>query len=567
MKRICSLLLCLALLLTLSGLVLAEGEDSSNPGSSDSSEAPGKFEFKIISMSQTASKLTVKWNQAEAGASVIVIGMKIDGTEFTATPQSDDTFTIDLDRLRVGLYDTVQVIVREGTKQETVELTLVDDICKGGDLTLKFDNLVRNASGKVVATLKDEYGRPVSGYPVKMEIGNIIEDGKQHITDAKGQVTSNTPIENTDEAKKTVLCIAENSSNTINGITIRYLGTQKGFFDGFTVPPVTTTSPPTSGDTSSNPTTGDSTTTSPVITTGSKDPISSSTNTQPDANVTYPTILGAGTTAMVDNRVAVNLSMDSGVLTAFGLTQNDFATKGRMLLSPEAYQSLVTSNGTLMLNLRSSNTVISEALVQGALSGNSDFSAYPSDRRKVVAFDLSLLTQSDGSYVDLTDSKVTVEIQLPIPASMKNSDKMAITIYDGGSLVKPMQVDIKDGTVTFQTNNMGTFVLMGFLGESGKGAPVSVLVIVLLVVGVLLLVGAGLLLYFFVIRKPKDDEEMEEFSEEDETDGMEEDATEFVRLDDELQDYDPNSRDIYSGRDDMPRRQNPPRPYDQDRDR
>ena len=60
--------------------------------------------------------------------------------------------------------------------------------------------------------------------------------------------------------------------------------------------------------------------------------------------------------------------MDSGVLTAFGLTQNDFATKGRMLLSPEAYQSLVTSNGTLMLNLRSSNAVISEALVQGALS-------------------------------------------------------------------------------------------------------------------------------------------------------------------------------------------------------
>lgn len=150
---------------------------------------------------------------------------------------------------------------------------------------------------------------------------------------------------------------------------------------------------------------------------------------------------------------------------------------------------------------------------------------------------------------------------------MKNSDKMAITIYDGGTLVKPMQVDIKDGTVTFQTNNMGTFVLMGFLGESGKGAPVSILVIVLLVVGVLLLVGAGLLLYFFVIRKPKDDEELEEFSEEDETDGMEEDATEFVRLDDELQDYDPNSRDIYSGRDDMPRRQNPPRPYDQDRDR
>ena len=44
------------------------------------------------------------------------------------------------------------------------------------------------------------------------------------------------------------------------------------------------------------------------------------------------------------------------------------------------------------------------------------------------------------------------------------------------------------------------------------------------------------------------------------------DPEEFVRLDDELQEYDPNSRDIYSGRDDISRR-NPPKPYDQDRDR
>ncbi len=564
MKRICSLLLCLALLLTLSGLVLAEGENPADPGSSDVSDAPAAFEFKIVSTSQTASKLTVKWNQEEAGDNVKVAGMKIDGTEFIVTPQSADTFTINLDNLKVGIYDTVQVIVDDGSKQETVDCTLTNKVVKGGDLTLKFDNLVRNASGKVVATLKDEYGRPVSGYDVKMEVSNISE---KHTTNAKGQVTSNTPIDNTDAAKKTVMCIAENASNTINGITVRFLGTQKGFFDGFTVPPVTTTTPPTSGNTSDNSTTENTTTTSPVITTGSKNPTNSTASTNPAENVTYPTVLGAGTTAMVDNRVAVNLSLDTGILTAFGLTQNDFATKGRMLLTPEAYQSLVATNGALMLSVRSSNALVSEAMIQGALSGNSDFSAYPSDRRKVVTFDLSFLTQSDGKYVDLTNANVTVEIQLPIPESMKNSDKMAITIVDGNALVKPKQVTIKDGMVTFQTNTMGTFVLMGFLGESGKGAPVSILVIVLLIVGVLLLVGAGLLLYFFVIRKPKDDEDLDELPEEDEMYSTEEEATEFVRLDDELQDYDPNSRDIYSGRDDMPRRQNPSRPYDQDRDR
>ncbi len=104
---------------------------------------------------------------------------------------------------------------------------------------------------------------------------------------------------------------------------------------------------------------------------------------------------------------------------------------------------------------------------------------------------------------------------------------------------------------------------MGFAGSGGQSSPVSILVIVLLVVGVLLLVGAGLLLYFFVIRKPKEDEEFEDLPEEE---GLEDESDGFVRLDDELQDYDPNSRDIYSGRDDMSRR-NPPKPYDQDRDR
>ncbi len=115
---------------------------------------------------------------------------------------------------------------------------------------------------------------------------------------------------------------------------------------------------------------------------------------------------------------------------------------------------------------------------------------------------------------------------------------MAITIFDGNTLVKPQEVDVKDGAVTFKTNTMGTFVLMGFAGSGGQSSPVSILVIVLLVVGVLLLVGAGLLLYFFVIRKPKEDEEFEDLPEEE---GLEDESDGFVRLDDELQDYDPNS--------------------------
>lgn len=123
-----------------------------------------------------------------------------------------------------------------------------------------------------------------------MEVGNVSET---QTTNANGQAISDTPINDTDAAKKTVLCIAENWTKTENGVTIRYLGTQKGFFDGFTVPPEPTstqppTQPPTTGTTDS-PTTAPP----PVITTGTKDPTASAGSTDSTTGVTYPTILGA----------------------------------------------------------------------------------------------------------------------------------------------------------------------------------------------------------------------------------------------------------------------------------
>lgn len=54
MKRILSLLLCLAMFLTVSGLVLAEGESSSTTdptGPSGPTEPPVPFEFEVVSSS------------------------------------------------------------------------------------------------------------------------------------------------------------------------------------------------------------------------------------------------------------------------------------------------------------------------------------------------------------------------------------------------------------------------------------------------------------------------------------------------------------------------------------
>jgi hypothetical protein len=148
-----------------------------------------------------------------------------------------------------------------------------------------------------------------------------------------------------------------------------------------------------------------------------------------------------------------------------------------------------------------------------------------------------------------------------VPASMKNAEKLAVTIYNGSTLETPVPVSIKDGAIHFKASPKGTYVLMGFMAEEdGKAGGVPTLVIVLLIVGVLLLAGAGVLLYFFVIRKPKDgdeedDEEMEyiEYDElgnpiltggagsgDEEADNITEDFDEhpdqYVRLDDVLDD-------------------------------
>ncbi len=157
----------------------------------------------------------------------MVTAVRIDGTDITVTisPTSPDTFTVSLNTLKTGIHDTVRFTLLNGTKQDYVERKL--RVIKGGDLNLEFDPLTRNAAGKVVATLKDEHGRPVGGYTVKMEVGNVSET---QTTNANGQAISDTPINDTDAAKKTVLCIAENWTKTENGVTIRYLGTQKGLF-------------------------------------------------------------------------------------------------------------------------------------------------------------------------------------------------------------------------------------------------------------------------------------------------------------------------------------------------
>lgn len=62
----------------------------------------------------------------------MVTAVRIDGTDITVTisPTSPDTFTVSLNTLKTGIYDTVRFTLLNGTKQDYVERKL--RVIKGG---------------------------------------------------------------------------------------------------------------------------------------------------------------------------------------------------------------------------------------------------------------------------------------------------------------------------------------------------------------------------------------------------------------------------------------------------
>lgn len=487
------------------------------------------FVFREESRTVTGDTLTVTWNKAEGEATVedVLIG----GKSYPFTPK-DNTITLDLSALPAGEY-TVAYEYVAGADQKTAT---ANSLMKEGEATVKLTATI-DGEGYVTVTAKNEIGMPISGYQLTLTIGTM--SGLTGTTGANGTYKSYLPLD--------------------PGATVVYEGLATPAFQNKVVysavaaaslmrpAPTTTTTTGTTTTTSEQSTDpseestdpSEETTTTTEETTTTTEPEVTDVDTSTTDTETNATIAAAGTTAHVDDKVKLNVSTDQAMLKLFGYEFDAFSEKASLLLSEDDYNGLVGRDNTklLMLNLLSTDKQVTAAELRTALAGVSAFSGYSEDEREWFTFDLSfLIMDREGNLVPVSAMPLdsTYVVELPVPDSMKDCDKLAITLRDGETMVTPMEVSVKNGTFKLEINSMEAYTLVGFKSEDdGHAGGVSVWVVLLYIVGALLLIGAGLILYFFVFRKPAEEKKTEK------------DEAPVIAVEPE------NDNDIFSGRTDI----------------
>lgn len=484
------------------------------------------FVFREISREWNGDNLTVTWNQTEAAPEVEIEDILIGGKSYGEKLSLDagGNLVIDLSSLPAGVYSSVTYEYVTAEKQGSFVSNT--PLVKAGVVTVTL-TAAFNADGSLVVTATDASGAPVANYSLKLTVGRMANISGT--TDANGKYES-------------PYTASEGESAVFEGVATEYQGVQYTAVQPaqITRPITATTTTPTTETTLSNEettTTVEETTTVAETTTTEN---TTASTTQTSFIETLATIQGAGTTSKVDKQIALNISTDTGILGLFELKRAAFDNHARLLLSPENYEGLIgRTSHTLMLNVLSVEKQISYSTVQNAMK-NSSFKKRSDEQWKPVTFNLSLLMlDRSGNTVPVTVAPENTQytVQLPIPASLKDSSEWAITTFDGNELMAPQSLTVKDGILTFQTNSMGEYVIIGFPADANnKAGGISWRLTVLLIAGILLLGGAAFVLYWFVLRAPKTGKKKE---------NVQKDTTPLIRVEPE------SDTDIFSGRTDI----------------
>lgn len=396
--------------------------------------------------------------------------------------KTETSATIDLLPLSAGVYRDITYAYGNPSEPETKRVSGTPIIVAGRlivTLTTEF-----TADGRLTVTATDENELPVEGYQLVLTLDGMPDSGK---TDKNGTYTTIYTVPMGRKATVMGQETAYQNSRLIYNMVEMITLTR-----GEEEQPAGATTTTTTGSVVSDPKSSSATTTTTTATT-----------TAPNV-----TVWGEGTTAEDGDLVAMNVTTDSAMLEAFGMSKNDFAAKMRFLLDADDYKAILDGKTrSLMLNIKTSPIPPTEEQIQMLFAGVSEYALYDESERQSVTFDLSLLCLSKtGNVVKPTTvpEGIVYTVRMAVPNQMKDCDAFVITLKDGDGLAAPQKVDVKNGMFELKLTSLESYTLIGLVEDStGKAGGFSWYLTVFLIVG-LLLIGAAVLLFIFVVmRKPK----------------------------------------------------------------
>lgn len=482
MRKIASFLLGIVFLAcALPAFVLADTTDST--GSTQPTEpTPGlEFDFDYREFSYDYIDITLS---KETDSGFFVEYVKIGNTEIPIVDDNTGCITdVYIGDIPPGVYD-ISLIMNDGTS-----ITTEKEVVRGGELEV--DISLKAVDNRLSATVLDNHGRPIAGVEVIFNINNQkFDTGK---TDENGEVLFSYRLPSDTSG---VHCVVEDFEKSFEpGITINY----KGAVVWLEEKPHDTTTTSRTG----------TTTTSTTRTGKTNKPATENKTTPSTSKATLPIITGAGTTGIVGDMIAVNVSFDTGVQKSFDYTAKDIAARARLLMHKDSFKYILGDTASsMMLLLQTSSFEITDHHISAAISGKSKYSLFHADETLRIPLELSMQIVNSTLHIDtpvsLSNTEVTIE--LPVPKSMRKTSKYTVTAaaFDENGKLQLFDTTVKDGIMSFKTNGLTPVVILGFAKPSGMGGGggTPALAVALIIFGILMLGGAVTLLYFFFLRKP-----------------------------------------------------------------
>lgn len=401
--------------------------------------------------------------------------VRIDGEEYLVKSLGDNRFEVDLSELPAGEYSYHYVLWNGTVSAELKGSRLVR---AGGESAQKTTLTARKTgTGTFEATLLTEDKQPVSGATVTLTAGDYTTEA---ITDEEGKAvlfdTADTEI--------------------LTRVTFRFEG---GIVGGtaYDASSYTLKLSNASSTTSTTSRTSRTSLTTQVNNTTATSRTSAST-------AASQIRMGATTTAIQDSLVVVNALYDVSIIKPFGVKEDEFTSRARLLLPKDAYAQLAPGGEALLLSVLPSDKTLADSVLEQAIENSDDYAFYEVGDARTFSLSLGVvMVDAQGEYSEIDTAMLpegTYTVQLPVPAAFRKCDLAVISLEDD----RPALVEalLSNGSLEFDVNRFGAYAVVAFPSAT-KTLLVPAAAIWLFVLAGIFLAAAVVILIVFVIRRPK----------------------------------------------------------------